>query len=198
MSTIASDDAKRSNRAQHAFTRFMPFVCGCGGRSRGRSGSHFDLGREILHVVGGASSWVKSLSMMARKLAMGLRSLRMKRPLVVEPVDDGRGRTLVGLGECEVPARSNSDSTVEHAVRLGTDNLALAKDECCWLVSRPFSVCHARNIKTRKLVYEVTRTNAVCSPISLSSPSSLDPPKGARAESVLSLIRSALVHSSSR
>ena len=78
----------------------MPFVCGCGGRSRGRSGGYFDLAE--------VSPWVKSRPMRAQQLAMGLRSLQMKRPLVVKPVEDGRGRTLVGLSEREVPAQSDS------------------------------------------------------------------------------------------
>ena len=36
----------------------------------------------------------------------GLRSLRMKRPLVVKPVEGVGGRSLVGLGEREVAAGS--------------------------------------------------------------------------------------------
>ena len=36
----------------------------------------------------------------------GLRSLRIKSPLVVKPAEGGGGRSLVGLGEREVPARS--------------------------------------------------------------------------------------------
>ena len=42
----------------------------------------------------------------------------MKRPLVVKPVEDGRGRALVGLGERELPARSNS-STVPWSTQSG-------------------------------------------------------------------------------
>ena len=63
------------------------------------------------------SPWVKSRPMRAQQLAMGLRSLQMKGPLVVKPVEDGRGGTLVGLSEREVPAQSDfSHSTVKRMV----------------------------------------------------------------------------------
>ena len=36
----------------------------------------------------------------------GLRSFRIKRPLVVKPAEGVGGKSLVGLGEREVPGRS--------------------------------------------------------------------------------------------
>ena len=48
----------------------------------------------------------------------GVAIFVMKRPLVVKPVEDCRGRALVGLGEREVPAWSNS-STVPWSAQSG-------------------------------------------------------------------------------
>ena len=60
---------------------------------------------------------MKSWSMRAQKLAMGLRSLRMKRPLVAKAVEESRGRTLVGVrGAQGARAVQLSHSTVKHAV----------------------------------------------------------------------------------
>ena len=61
----------------------------------------------------------------------------MKRPLVVEPVAGSRGRSLIGLGEREVTARTNPSTVLPSVLsELCIDKLALAQDEYCWLRCR--------------------------------------------------------------
>jgi hypothetical protein len=54
-------------------------------------------------VVGEASSWAKNSSMRARQRAVGFAIFANEETPGVKPVEGGGGRSLVGLGEREVP-----------------------------------------------------------------------------------------------
>ena len=64
----------------------------------------------------------------------GLRSLGMKRSLVVKLVKGSEGGSLVGHRDHEMPAWFNSPAVPSSlSSGMGTGQLALAQDECCWL-----------------------------------------------------------------
>ncbi len=86
------------------FTSCAPFVSGSGGRSGGGSSNS---GGGILRRSGGVV--VVGEEFVDEGPATGgggLRSLRIKRPLVLKPAGGGGGSSLIGLGEREVPGRS--------------------------------------------------------------------------------------------
>ena len=67
----------------------------------------------------------------------GLRSLRMKRPLMVKHIEGGGGSSLVRLGERGAPARSNSPAVRSSAT------LELGR-RYCWLqclMKEAYGVC---------------------------------------------------------
>ncbi len=101
---MASDDIRLSNRASRVFTSCAPFVGGCGGRSGGgfsHSGGGILRRGEGVVLVG--EVFVDEGPEMG---GGGLRSLRMKRPLVLKPAVGSGGRSFAGLGERESFARS--------------------------------------------------------------------------------------------
>ena len=94
---------KPSNRVPRVFTCFTAFVGGHGGKYMGRSFCGGILRRHGGGIGVGGESVDESPVM-----GGGLRSLRMKRPLMVKHIEGGAGSSLVRLGERGVPAQSNS------------------------------------------------------------------------------------------
>lgn len=79
------------------FTVCTPFVCGCGGGGGG--GSSHSSGGTFRRGGGGDVVGEESVDGGRETGGGGLRSLRMKRALVV--LEGGSGSSLVGLGERE-------------------------------------------------------------------------------------------------